>query len=167
MDMVRFLSADDPGFEAVCGELRRWVKHIEVAERRHKDLLASTHNKNTPERLVDQPKSSARCKQKHGSDPQFVLTRIVLVPYTSNPDFVGRSGIVDQLKNQLGHLHVRSAGGPQPKISLYGLGGVGYVMTPFFGMLADQTQEDADCASIRILASADATGCFSLLGPCQ
>jgi hypothetical protein len=28
MDMARFVSTDDPGFVAVCGELRRWVKGL-------------------------------------------------------------------------------------------------------------------------------------------
>ncbi|KAL2162945.1 hypothetical protein VTH06DRAFT_6781 [Thermothelomyces fergusii] len=29
-DIARFVSADDPGFTAVCGELRRWMKQIGV-----------------------------------------------------------------------------------------------------------------------------------------
>ena len=31
MDMIRFGSIDDPGFTAVAGELRRWVKRISVS----------------------------------------------------------------------------------------------------------------------------------------
>ncbi|KAB5581159.1 hypothetical protein GE09DRAFT_1168377 [Coniochaeta sp. 2T2.1] len=61
-------------------------------------------------------------------DPGFVaLTsdRIVLVPYTSNPDFVGRSGILVQLKDQLRHRLAQATGTSQARRSLYGLGGVG------------------------------------------
>ena len=87
--------------------------------------------------------------------------------YTSNPDFVGRSGILDQLKHQLGHLHVQSRGGAQPRISLYGLGSVRYIITSVFRILTNPAQEDADYASIRILALIDATGYFSFLGLCQ
>jgi hypothetical protein len=28
MGMTKFASADDPGFQAVCGELRRWIKQL-------------------------------------------------------------------------------------------------------------------------------------------
>ncbi|KAJ4288699.1 hypothetical protein N0V88_007230 [Collariella sp. IMI 366227] len=33
MDMTKFASADDPGFQAVCGELRRWIKQLGKAAR--------------------------------------------------------------------------------------------------------------------------------------
>ncbi|KAL2195759.1 hypothetical protein P885DRAFT_70379 [Corynascus similis CBS 632.67] len=77
MDMARFVSTDDPGFTAVCGELRRWTKQI------------------------------------------------VLVPYTSNSDFVGRSEILERLKWQLGHGQPSTGGTWQPRACLYGLGGIG------------------------------------------
>jgi hypothetical protein len=32
--MTKFSSPDDPGFVAVCGELRRWVRNTDTAERR-------------------------------------------------------------------------------------------------------------------------------------
>ncbi|KAL7912616.1 hypothetical protein GGI35DRAFT_440713 [Trichoderma velutinum] len=47
-----------------------------------------------------------------------------LVPYTSNPDFVGRSEILNILKNQLGHTQ-QAGGTSQARASLYGLGGAG------------------------------------------
>ena len=31
MDMTRFASVDDLGFQAVCGELRRWIKQLDKA----------------------------------------------------------------------------------------------------------------------------------------
>ncbi|KAF4921131.1 Kinesin light chain 3 [Colletotrichum fructicola] len=50
----------------------------------------------------------------------------VLVPYNANPDFVGRSETLHQMKRLFGHeLHVDQAARPRPRIALYGLGGVG------------------------------------------
>ena len=34
MGMTKFASSDDPGFLAVCGELRRWIKQISTAAAR-------------------------------------------------------------------------------------------------------------------------------------
>ncbi|KAK3937089.1 hypothetical protein QBC46DRAFT_417131 [Diplogelasinospora grovesii] len=92
MDMARFAAADDPGFMAVCGELRRWIKQLDGAKG-HLDLPALRQHESPPDVL-----------EGSGSSSRF------LVPYTSNPDFVGRSGI--------------AIGTAQPRASLYGLGGV-------------------------------------------
>lgn len=32
--MPKFANSDDPGFVALCGELRRWIKETEAKERR-------------------------------------------------------------------------------------------------------------------------------------
>ncbi|KAK3897175.1 sesB-related regulatory [Staphylotrichum tortipilum] len=37
-DMTKFTSTDDPGFVAVCGELRRWIRDIEAVETHHENL---------------------------------------------------------------------------------------------------------------------------------
>lgn len=34
MDMAKFTNVDDPGFVAVCGELRRWIRDVEANKRR-------------------------------------------------------------------------------------------------------------------------------------
>ncbi|KAK3379401.1 hypothetical protein B0T24DRAFT_154684 [Lasiosphaeria ovina] len=109
MDMARFATVDDPGFAAVSGELRRWIKKMDLAERRHLDVPASGHRESPPSALQDGPERLS----------QF------LVPYAMNRDFVGRSGILDQLKGQLGHGTFQADGRSQPRASLYGLGGVG------------------------------------------
>ncbi|PNP50290.1 hypothetical protein THARTR1_08998 [Trichoderma harzianum] len=46
------------------------------------------------------------------------------IPYTSNPDFVGRSEILKILKDQLGHTQ-QTGSTSQARASLYGLGGAG------------------------------------------
>ncbi|KAM7196692.1 hypothetical protein V8F33_006032 [Rhypophila sp. PSN 637] len=40
-DMAKFTGPDDPGFVAVCGELRRWIRDANAAERRHVNPLPS------------------------------------------------------------------------------------------------------------------------------
>jgi tetratricopeptide (TPR) repeat protein len=57
------------------------------------------------------------------------------VPYTSNSDFVGRSGVLSLLRDQLGHGHARAIGTSQRRASLYGLGGVGCVLPIEFLLL--------------------------------
>ncbi|OGE46779.1 hypothetical protein PENARI_c112G04431 [Penicillium arizonense] len=37
MNMARFANVDDPGFVAVCGELRRWIRDAEGNKRRHEN----------------------------------------------------------------------------------------------------------------------------------
>ncbi|RYP49165.1 hypothetical protein DL769_011116 [Monosporascus sp. CRB-8-3] len=44
MDMTKFTSIDDPGFVAVCGELRRWIRHMSAAERRHEKPPLSSNS---------------------------------------------------------------------------------------------------------------------------
>ena len=67
MDMTKFASADDPGFQAVCGELRRWTKQLGKAALRDGNLLpprsgsASQDSKRGPGESDrrDRPKSDA------------------------------------------------------------------------------------------------------------
>ncbi|KAK3896357.1 hypothetical protein C8A05DRAFT_20645, partial [Staphylotrichum tortipilum] len=49
--------------------------------------------------------------------------RVVLVPYTCNPDFVGRSDILEKLKDQLSHRQLQTRW--HLRAALYGLGGIG------------------------------------------
>ncbi|KXX83370.1 Kinesin light chain [Madurella mycetomatis] len=48
-----------------------------------------------------------------------------IVPYASNPDFIGRSEILEQLKRELGHGQSPTRSTSQPRVSLCGLGGIG------------------------------------------
>src|SRR6187431_1230871 len=47
--------------------------------------------------------------------------RPVIVPYTSNPDFIGRSGILEQLRSQLRHGSHLTDNTSQPRVSIHGL----------------------------------------------
>ncbi|KAL2199927.1 P-loop containing nucleoside triphosphate hydrolase protein [Corynascus similis CBS 632.67] len=110
MDMTKFASADDPGFQAVCGELRRWIKQLGKAAPPDGNLLP--------------PGSSSASKDsERGPEESTRLMRVVLVPYTCNPDFVGRYDILEKLKDQLGHRQPQSKW--HLRAALYGLGGIG------------------------------------------
>lgn len=54
------------------------------------------------------------------------LETIVLVPYTSNPGFVGRVDILEKLKTRLGPMHQPNGATVQARAALFGLGGIGY-----------------------------------------
>ncbi|GAB1315441.1 hypothetical protein MFIFM68171_05651 [Madurella fahalii] len=109
MDMARFAADDDQGFTAVCRELRRWIKQIPVSERNQGDSPTSGYNEIQPDGLQDRQGRSAR----------------FLVPYTRNPAFVERSGILEQLNYQLGYGLPQADHRSQRRTALYGLGGVG------------------------------------------
>ncbi|KAG7406905.1 Protein SERAC1 [Fusarium oxysporum f. sp. rapae] len=91
-EMTKFSNSDEPGFVAICGELRRWMKRIQ------------------------QPQSKP---QKHSHVAHC------LIPYTFNPDFVGRSEILYLLKSQLGDPEPQSHSRGHQRAALCGLGGVG------------------------------------------
>ncbi|KAL2196995.1 hypothetical protein P885DRAFT_68894 [Corynascus similis CBS 632.67] len=59
MDMVRFAPAEDPGFTAVCGELRRWILQIGAAKERHQNRSASNHTKLLGNGRNGQPNSTS------------------------------------------------------------------------------------------------------------
>ncbi|KAJ3524973.1 hypothetical protein NM208_g11840 [Fusarium decemcellulare] len=97
-EITKFASPDEPGFVAICGELKRWVKKIQQGP-------------TAPRRQDKQDNAAtAHCKSRM---------------FISNPDFVGRCDIIDMLKDQLGHNDLESSSKVHRRASLYGLGGVG------------------------------------------
>ncbi|KAJ4267323.1 hypothetical protein NW762_003427 [Fusarium torreyae] len=91
-EMTKFARPDEPGFVAICGELKRWMKRIQQTRTKSQKHTAVTH---------------------------------CIIPYTYNPDFVGRSEILELLKSQLGHLNPHLQGKAHMRAALHGLGGVG------------------------------------------
>ena len=51
----------------------------------------------------------------------------VLVPYTSNPRFIGRADILEKLKSLLCPSLKQTGTGSHTRATLFGLGGIGYV----------------------------------------
>ncbi|RSL64198.1 hypothetical protein CEP53_004146 [Fusarium sp. AF-6] len=97
--MTKFGSRSEPGFLAVCGELKRWVKKIE----QQGPTESKSHQ---PGQVIE-------------TVPHY------LIPYTSNPDFVGRFDVIESLKDQLGHSESMPRNKAHLRASLCGLGGVG------------------------------------------
>ncbi|CAI4218829.1 unnamed protein product [Parascedosporium putredinis] len=97
MDIARFSSSDDTGFQAICGELRAWTKGIATST------------------VV-----------QRGNDPAVEPNQIPTdVPCNRNPDFVGRTEILEQLRQQLGHERDQTRGKWHLRAAIHGLGGIG------------------------------------------
>ncbi|KAK0639519.1 hypothetical protein B0T16DRAFT_497593 [Cercophora newfieldiana] len=96
MDMARFQTIADPGFVSLSGELRRWIKQLRTE--------------------ASQPKGKGVERE---SPAPF------LVPYTNNPNFIGRSDILEALRTQLNGLYTSAGTTSQPRACLHGLGGIG------------------------------------------
>ncbi|KAK1765234.1 hypothetical protein QBC33DRAFT_495970 [Phialemonium atrogriseum] len=111
-EMTKFADMDDAGFTAVCGELRRWVKATGAAQVQGGSA-----------RLPNEA-GETRSDQEGQDLPSGGGASAFLVPYPSNPEFVGRSRVLEQLKEQLGPAEVMSRTA-QARVSLYGLGGIG------------------------------------------
>ncbi|SPO02369.1 uncharacterized protein DNG_05042 [Cephalotrichum gorgonifer] len=96
----------------------RYISSQDVSRRMRAcaDKLAS-HGQDIPERTA--PTGQPVIHGQVSSNPQF------LVQYTSNPDFVGRYEILEQLKTQLGHGQPRAGVTAQYRAALHGLGGIG------------------------------------------
>ncbi|KAI2465425.1 hypothetical protein F4781DRAFT_435459 [Annulohypoxylon bovei var. microspora] len=107
MDMAKFVAMDDAGFISVCGELRRWIKGIGATKDRENQLV-----------LISTSEPRGIQVGHEIPTPQFI------VPYTANPQFVGRSEILERVKGHLGH-NDPPTDDSQPRAALWGLGGVG------------------------------------------
>ncbi len=69
------------------------------------------------------------CRQNISKQNILTILKIhtlVVVPYTSNPRFIGRSDTLEKLKNLLGSNLSRSRTGHHARAALFGLGGIGY-----------------------------------------
>ncbi|KAF2475988.1 uncharacterized protein BDR25DRAFT_278738 [Lindgomyces ingoldianus] len=109
MDMTKFADEDDPGFVAVAGELRRWVKEV-----------MAVGNTNLP------VAPSIQERQGHAQALQQVQQdRLFLVPYMSNPGFVGRSDILKKVENAFRPSLQQKQSTSQARAALFGLGGIG------------------------------------------
>ncbi|KAK1580742.1 uncharacterized protein LY79DRAFT_560793 [Colletotrichum navitas] len=62
---------------------------------------------------------------KTRSDTPRSPSRHFVVPYNENPDFVGRDGALNLLKQQFGHDPQQSTAKTRSRVALHGLGGVG------------------------------------------
>ncbi|KID85820.1 sesB-related regulatory protein [Metarhizium guizhouense ARSEF 977] len=91
MDMAKFDSVEDPGFVAMCGELRRWLKGLKADVDVNIAAVADTSG---------QQMSHARVPfWSVGETPECTesLQSCWLVPFGRNRDFVGRQDMLESL----------------------------------------------------------------------
>ncbi|KAB5515128.1 hypothetical protein GE09DRAFT_1161033 [Coniochaeta sp. 2T2.1] len=60
MDMARFAAEDDPGFVAVCVELRRWIRQLDGVEGRHRG--PASRQEESPPNVLEGSENSLRCR---------------------------------------------------------------------------------------------------------
>lgn len=75
MDMTKFENADDPGFQAVAGELRRWIKALARSENVRSSHDKSPHRDRTGGKGVDRTGEHHTLQMTQGS-PQFGSTTV-------------------------------------------------------------------------------------------
>ncbi|KAI0456108.1 hypothetical protein F5B21DRAFT_502584 [Xylaria acuta] len=112
MGMCRFETADDPGFVSIYGELHEWIREIGVTGTSQEITSASGAIGGSQNASVGQDKEESTV-------PPFI------VPYPKNPQFVGRSELLKQLKSWLSHREPRTNDQPHRRVALCGLGGIG------------------------------------------
>ncbi|KAL3296768.1 Kinesin light chain [Colletotrichum asianum] len=102
-DMTKFSALEDPGFIAVCAELRRWNKEMRMPSTLQAPIIHE----------------SSKIRESELPQAHFI------VPYNENIDFIGRHQILNQLRQDFQHDPRCSKEKGRSRISLYGLGGIG------------------------------------------
>lgn len=75
MDMTKFENADDPGFKAVVGELRRWVKELARSQNARLPQVESSHKGGTSEEAEGRTSDQHVLQIAQGS-PQYGPTTV-------------------------------------------------------------------------------------------
>ncbi|KAI9148687.1 Enniatin synthetase [Paramyrothecium foliicola] len=99
---------------------RSWengAEHICAVARTHSNLVKFDPHDHEYDKVRERLRGLAHRALNGGRRTQ------VIVPYTENPSFVGRSTVMEALKHELGYS--RRIGTTHARVSLYGLGGVG------------------------------------------
>ncbi|KAM0551724.1 hypothetical protein ACHAPJ_008291 [Fusarium lateritium] len=120
MGMTKFAHTDDPGFVAVCGELQRWTKEANAAERGNAQNNKSGHGiQDVVGAGLDESQHHAFANQHSQINTSHALRRVPIfnVPFDQDPDFVDRPDITTWLHEQ----YI----GPTSRMALVGMGGFG------------------------------------------
>jgi hypothetical protein len=75
MDITKFEIADDPGFKAVVGELRRWVEELARSENARLPYVESTNRSRTSEEVGGRT-SEQQVLQSTQRSPQYAPTTV-------------------------------------------------------------------------------------------
>ncbi|UKZ79213.1 hypothetical protein TrVFT333_006963 [Trichoderma virens FT-333] len=106
-----------------CRSWEAGEEHMCAISRTHSDMVKFGRHDNEYDKVRDRLIRLTRWATT--ASPNLVLRLVVEVPYNENSDFVGPSEILAQLKQQLGFSQRPRASPFRPRVSLYGLGGVG------------------------------------------
>jgi len=129
IDMTKFADLDDAGFKAVVGELHRWTKEVVAAGNTNLSIAPSIQERQGHAQALQQEQQDTLCMFRNLSKQNFLslkLHTIVLVPYMSNPGFVGRSDILEKVMNALRPSLQQKQSNFQARAALFGIGGIGY-----------------------------------------
>ena len=75
MDMTKFENVDDPGFKAIAGELRRWIRALVRSENVRLSHVESPHRDRTSREGVDRTGDHQALQITQGS-PHFGSTTV-------------------------------------------------------------------------------------------
>ncbi|UKZ83246.1 hypothetical protein TrVFT333_011053 [Trichoderma virens FT-333] len=99
-------------------------EHICAIARTHSDIVKFGPHDPDYRNVIQRIRGLSR-RAINARDRLQTSTSKFLVPYRQNPDFVGRSEILNEIKLQFGLGQQQEHGQRRRRVSLYGLGGVG------------------------------------------
>ncbi|KAK3371035.1 hypothetical protein B0T24DRAFT_304761 [Lasiosphaeria ovina] len=107
-----------------CRPWENGPEHVCAIARTHSDMVKFGPQDHEYDKVRERLRGLAR---RAWEGPRRIQSSSVkfLVPYRYNPDFVGRSEILKNLKQQLGCGRPQGAITSRPRVALHGLGGVG------------------------------------------
>ncbi|KAJ6189139.1 hypothetical protein N7519_004047 [Penicillium mononematosum] len=169
MDMTKFAGPTDPGFLAVCGEMRRWIKNANTGNKYHANQppansalkrhpgSASQYGSNhrqynsfgDTQKTVGGSYYEISGDQHIGTDPwKESMEANAAIPFPRNDDIVDRTAIVAELNVLFQSSKFHSA-------ALWGLGGSGKTQVALeFAWLQS---EDGNCSVFWVHADTQAT----------
>ncbi|CAG8016353.1 unnamed protein product [Penicillium nalgiovense] len=158
MDMTKFAGSTDPGFLAVCGEMRRWIKNENSGSKYHASQppansapaqpgSASQYGNNNRQynSLGDSQKTVGGSYYEVNGDQHLAYRRI---PFPRNDDIVDRTAIVTELDVLFQSPKSHSS-------ALWGLGGSGKTQVAL--EFAWSQSEDGVCSVFWVHADTQAT----------
>ncbi|CAG8067352.1 unnamed protein product, partial [Penicillium nalgiovense] len=158
MDMTKFADSTDPGFLAVCGEMRRWIKNENSGSKYHASQppansapaqtgSASQYGNNNRQynSLGDSQKTVGGSYYEVNGDQHLAYRRI---PFPRNDDIVDRTAIITELDVLFQSPKSHSA-------ALWGLGGSGKTQVAL--EFAWRQSEDGACSVFWVHADTQAT----------
>jgi hypothetical protein len=118
MDMTRFEDGNDPGFKAVAGELRRWVKELGQSKISDNGEPASA---NAVDASCTSTELSCIAMQTAYRSNWVVPKPPFMIPFPRDGMFVGREDIIAETNRRYEQAALQS----HTRLALAGLGGVG------------------------------------------